>query len=496
MTGPAGNSSFSTEAPDIRDHRLAPGEYAHVFDDLHPPLDRHEAAVESDRCYFCYDAPCMNACPTSIDIPQFIRQINTGNPLGAAKTILSQNILGGMCARVCPTETLCEEVCVRETAEGKPVKIGLLQRYATDALMATGRHPFRRAEPTGKHVAVVGAGPAGISAAHRLALHGHQVTVFEARPKGGGLNEYGIAAYKTVDNFAARELEFILQIGGIDIQYNQTLGQDISIEALRAGYDAVFLAMGLPGVNGLGLAGEDAPNVIDAVDYIAALRQSKDVSALPVGRDVVVIGGGMTAIDIAIQTRKLGAENVTIAYRRGQEHMNASAYEQELAQVHGVVIRHWLQPHRLERNGDGTVHAITLEYTAMQDDRLAGTGETVTIKADQVFKAIGQTFEPEALKGSTIGMARGRIHVDAERRSSVAGIWAGGDCVAGGKDLTVASVEDGKIAAESIHRALTQRPEAIEGFADAVLAGGAHHAESERTRRPDWVSGALGGEQG
>ncbi|MFL4456337.1 NAD(P)-dependent oxidoreductase [Brucella melitensis] len=481
-TGSAGSSSIDAGSPDIRGARLPAGDYAHVFDDLHPPLSPHEAIVESDRCYFCYDAPCMNACPTGIDIPLFIRQINAGNPAGAARTILAENILGGMCARVCPTETLCEEVCVREVAEGKPVKIGHLQRYATDMLMATGNHPFTRAAETGRHIAVVGAGPAGISAAHRLAMHGHQVTIFEARPKGGGLNEYGIAAYKTVNNFAQRELDFVLQIGGIHIEYNQTLGQDITVEALKAGYDAVFLAMGLPGVNDLGLAGEDAPNVLDAVDYIANLRQARNLSTLPVGRDIVVIGGGMTAIDVAIQTKKLGANNVTIVYRRGQESMNASAYEQELAQIHGVVIRHWLQPHALERSEDGIVHAITFEYTANRDGKLVGTGEYLTLEADQVFKAIDQTFDPEPLRGSGIALAKGRISVDAEGRTSVEGIWAGGDCVAGGKDLTVASVEDGKVAALSIHAALTSRPEAVEGFAEAVLSGAAHHAPAAPSR--------------
>jgi len=458
--------------PDIHGSRLEKADYAHVFDDLHPPLNKHEALVESDRCYYCYDAPCMNACPTSIDIPRFIRQINTGNAIGAAKTILSENILGGMCARVCPTETLCEEVCVRETSEGKPVKIGELQRYATDVLMETGNHPFKRAADTGKHIAIVGAGPAGLSAAHRLAMHGHQVTIFEARPKGGGLNEYGIAAYKTVNNFAQRELEFVLKIGAIHIEYNQTLGQDITIEALKAGFDAVFLGMGMPGVNDLGLVGEDAPNVIDAVDYIANLRQAKDLSLLPVGRNVVVIGGGMTAVDVAIQTKKLGAENVTIVYRRGQESMNASAYEQELAQIHGVVIRHWLQPHALERSEDGTVNAVVFEYTNADSGKL----------------------EPEPIAGAGIGLSKGRISVDDERRTSVEGIWAGGDCVAGGQDLTVASVEDGKGAAESIHATLTKRPEAIEGFADAVLSGGALHAPTPTTYRDRSVP--LGQEQG
>ncbi len=463
-------ASNSALQPDIQTARLDAQAYVDIFDDLNPPLTRHEALVEADRCYFCYDAPCMIACPTSIDIPLFIRQIAAGNAKGAAKTILAENILGGMCARVCPTETLCEQVCVRETAEGKPVKIGHLQRYATDELMEEGQHPFKRAAPTGKHIAVVGAGPAGISAAHRLAMYGHEVTVFENRAKGGGLNEYGIAAYKTVDNFAQRELEFVTQIGGIHFEYNKSLGRDISIEALKTGFDAIFLGMGLPGVNALNLPGEEASNVIDAVDYIAKLRQAEDLSTLPVGRDVVVIGGGMTAIDIAIQIKKLGAENVTIAYRRGQENMNASEYEQELAQVNGVIIRHWLQPKELKRNADGTVNAIELEYTTSENGRLSGTGETITLKADQIFKAIGQVFEPEPLKNSGISMSKGRISVNEQRHTSVDGIWAGGDCVAGGEDLTVSSVEDGKVAAESIHHVLMQIPQAISGFAEEVLS--------------------------
>ncbi|MGE3831817.1 MAG: FAD-dependent oxidoreductase, partial [Parvibaculaceae bacterium] len=182
--------------PDIAGGRLPKSRYADNFSDLHPPLTAHEALVESDRCYFCYDAPCQTACPTSIDIPLFIRQIMAGNPEGAARTIFDENIMGGMCARVCPTETLCEEACVREAAEGKPVKIGMLQRYATDTLMRANTHPFKRAPATGKHVAVVGAGPAGLACAHRLAMLGHEVTIYEARKKPGGLNEYGIAAYK------------------------------------------------------------------------------------------------------------------------------------------------------------------------------------------------------------------------------------------------------------------------------------------------------------
>ncbi|MER9841471.1 NAD(P)-dependent oxidoreductase [Mesorhizobium australicum] len=437
--------------------RLLPDQYADNFSDLHPPLDHHEALVESDRCYFCYDAPCMNACPTSIDIPLFIRQISTGNPIGSAKTIFDQNILGGMCARVCPTETLCEEVCVREVAEGKPVQIGRLQRYATDVAMSESRQFYPRSEPTGKTVAVVGAGPAGLAAAHRLARHGHDVTILEARPKAGGLNEYGIAAYKSVDNFAQAEVDYVTAIGGIDIQNGKALGRDYQLSDLIRNYDAVFLGMGLGGVNALRADGEDAAGVTNAVEFIAELRQASDLSGLPVGRRVVVIGGGMTAIDAAVQSKLLGAEEVTICYRRGQEHMNASEFEQDLAAANGVTIRHWLQPKRVIAES-GKVSAIELEYTALDGERLAGTGETLTLVADQVFKAIGQSFVPVALNGSgaSIDLEAGRIKVDAQGRTSLAKVWAGGDCIFGGDDLTVSAVAQGRDAAESIHRNLTQ----------------------------------------
>lgn len=435
--------------------RLESAQYAENFSDLHPPLDNHEALVESDRCYFCYDAPCMTACPTSIDIPMFIRQISTGNPLGSAKTIFDQNILGGMCARVCPTETLCEEVCVREVAEGKPVQIGRLQRYATDVAMEQGKQFYSRAAPTGKKIAVVGAGPAGLAAAHRLARHGHEVTILEARSKAGGLNEYGIAAYKSTDDFAQAEVDYVTAIGGISIENGKALGRDYHLADLTASYDAVFLGLGLAGVNALRAEGEDAEGVSNAVDFISVLRQSSDLAGLPVGRRVVVIGGGMTAVDAAVQSKLLGAEEVTICYRRGQEHMNASGFEQDLAAANGVVIRHWLQPRQVVSDG-GKVVAIELEYTAMKGDRLAGTGEIVTLAADQVFKAIGQSFEPAALNGSgaSIAMEGGRIKVDEEGRTSLKKVWAGGDCIAGGDDLTVSAVAQGRDAAESINRAL------------------------------------------
>jgi glutamate synthase (NADPH/NADH) small chain len=422
------------------------------FADMHPPLDRKRAIVDSARCFFCHDAPCVEACPTGIDIPNFVRMISTDNVKGSAEKILEENIFGGMCARVCPTEILCEQACVRNTSEDRPVDIGLLQRYAVDRLMESGHQPFQRAASSGKRVAVVGGGPAGLSCAHRLAVLGHAVTVFEASGRLGGLNEYGIAAYKTVDNFAQREVDFILSIGGIEVKPNTRLGRDIALDRLAKDYDAVFLGIGLGGVNVLDLPGEDELHgVLDAVAYIAELRQASDKSKLKVGRRIVVIGGGNTAIDIAVQTKKLGAEDVTLVYRRGPEQMGATDHEQEFAQVNGVRIKHWAKPVRLIGR-DGAIVGVELEYTRPDaDGRAVGTGEKFVLECDQLFKAIGQTL---ALPESGLKTEKGKITVDAEMRTGMAKVWAGGDCVASGTDLTVQSVQDGKIAAISIDRAL------------------------------------------
>ncbi len=435
--------------PGIVSGRLPADAIADNFDDLHAPYAPHEAAVAADRCYFCYDAPCVTACPTDIDIPLFIRQISTGTPEAAAKTIFDQNILGGMCARVCPTEDLCEQACVRELAEGKPVEIGRLQRHATDTLMAKQSHPYDRAPSTGKAVAVVGAGPAGLACAHRLAMHGHDVKIYDAADKPGGLNEFGIAAYKSTDNFAAAEVDWLLGIGGITMKYGEKLGDNLSLDALADAYDAVFIGVGLGGVNALRSDGEDKDGVRDAVDFISDLRQTSDLTSLPVGRDVVVIGGGMTAVDAAVQSKLLGAQNVTIAYRRGRDAMSASAYEQDLAASKGVHLMFNAQPVAI--HGNGAVREIELEYTSDDGTGLKGTGETVSLRADQVFKAIGQTLETSA----DLALEGRKIAVTGAGRTSRDGVWAGGDCASCGDDLTVTAVAEGRDAAEDIHAALS-----------------------------------------
>ncbi len=434
--------------------RLTHSETQANFCDLHPALSPHQASIDASRCYFCHDAPCVTACPTSIDIPLFIRQISGGNAIGAAETILEQNIMGAMCARVCPTEQLCEEACVRTEAEEKPVIIGQLQRYATDALFDDGRQLFTRGEDTGHKVAVVGAGPAGLACAHRLARYGHSVTIFEARAKAGGLNEYGIAAYKALDDIAQREADYILAIGGIELRYGVKLGTDFSLDSLLGDYAHIFVGIGLGGVNALNIVGEDNNGVVDAVSYIETLRQTDDLSSMAVGSNVVVIGGGMTAIDVAVQSKKLGADTVTLVYRRGKDAMGASLFEQELAQTNGVNIILNAQPSEIKAEGDN-VSAIVFERTLIDDaGKCQGTGDIFTLPADMVFKAIGQKLDSE-LDLNDINMKWGRIDVGETRQTSNPRIWAGGDCILEGENLTVSAVEDGKVAAEAIHTSLT-----------------------------------------
>ncbi|WP_250526841.1 NAD(P)-dependent oxidoreductase [Caballeronia sp. GAWG2-1] len=424
----------------IAGHRLTQEQLACEFSDVAPLLDATAAAAAASRCHYCYDAPCVQACPTQIDIPSFIRKISHGNLKGAAVDILSANPLGGMCSRVCPTEILCEGSCVRNHPGDEPVRIGALQRHATDSAMARGEPLFKRAPETGRRIAIVGAGPAGLACAYRLALAGHQAIIFDARAKPGGLNEYGIAAYKTVEDFAQREIEWLHSIGGIEIKTGVALGRDVTLDELRKQYDAVFIGFGLAGVRELALEGESLEGVMNAVDFIEQVRQADDLASVPVGRRVVVIGGGNTAVDAAVQSRKLGATSVTMAYRRGVENMGATWAEQEFAQNNNVTIVTHANPVRLI-GADGHV-------TGVEFDR---AGERLIIEADMVLKAIGQTLVPVGIDRELLSLDGGRIVTDENRQTTLAKVWAGGDCATHeGLDLTVQAVQDGKLAAASI----------------------------------------------
>ncbi|GAB5095191.1 NAD(P)-dependent oxidoreductase [Caballeronia sp. HLA56] len=424
----------------IAGHRLTQEQLACEFSDVAPLLDATAAAAAASRCHYCYDAPCVQACPTQIDIPSFIRKISHGNLKGAAVDILSANPLGGMCSRVCPTEILCEGSCVRNHPGDEPVRIGALQRHATDSAMARGEPLFKRTPETGRRIAIVGAGPAGLACAYRLALAGHQAIIFDARAKPGGLNEYGIAAYKTVEDFAQREIEWLHSIGGIEIKTGVALGRDVTLDELRKQYDAVFIGFGLAGVRELALEGESLEGVMNAVDFIEQVRQADDLASVPVGRRVVVIGGGNTAVDAAVQSRKLGATSVTMAYRRGVENMGATWAEQEFAQNNNVTIVTHANPVRLI-GADGHV-------TGVEFDR---AGERLIIEADMVLKAIGQTLVPVGIDRELLSLDGGRIVTDENRQTTLAKVWAGGDCATHeGLDLTVQAVQDGKLAAASI----------------------------------------------
>jgi len=472
---------------DISAGRLNQAALDRNFADLAPPLDRHRALIEAERCFYCYDAPCIAACPTGIDIPSFIKRISTDNLRGAALDILTANIFGGSCARVCPTEVLCEGDCVRNRGEDKPVEISALQRYATDWVVQDGVRLFQRAAATGQRVAVVGAGPAGLACAHELARHGHQVVVLEQNDRPGGLNEYGIAAYKVMD-FVAREIDWLLAIGGIEIRTGVALGRDFSLSDLRAEYAAVFIGIGLTGVNALKLAIEDRSDWVEtsqrieeisgigaehvgaalpqdclpegvryAVDFIAELRQTP-LAELAVGRRVVVIGGGNTAIDAAVQSKKLGAESVTMVYRRDPQAMSATAAEQAFAQHQGVTIIHRAQPRRWLTD-QGVLAAIEFEHSELDGNgNWIGSGDFFRIDADQALLAVGQRLDATPVQGNDgpqLALRDGRIVVDGDYRSTLVGVWAGGDAVGGKLDLTVQSVAAGRDAARSIHAQLS-----------------------------------------
>jgi len=431
-----------------------------AFAELHPRLAPSEAAAEAARCLYCFDAPCTRACPTHIDVPRFIRQILHGDPLGAADTILQSNIFGGACARACPTEVLCEGACVDNTLLKTPIKIGRLQRYACDVAAEAKTAFFHAAPDSGRKVAIVGAGPAGLTCAHELRKRGHAVTIFEAKERPGGLNTHGIARYKFDADFALAEIQRLTAIGGIDLRLAAPVDAT-AVGKLLTDYDAVFLAVGLGKTSPLRIEGEDLPGVWDALDFIAQTR-TRPLDACDCGRQVLVIGGGNTAVDAATAAARLGAPSVTIAYRRTAEEMPAFAYEYELAKVEGIIWRFAAAPVRIVgRDGKacGVEFARTRSIGAGRTAKLEIIpGSNFVLPADMVIKALGQDSLVEFLAGIPgLTLDRGRVTIDPTTGgTSIPKLFAGGDCVNGGAEI-VDAVQAGKIAAGGMHASLANR---------------------------------------
>lgn len=438
----------------IIDQRLTPEEYAANFRDIHPPFETRDAAlVEANRCLYCYDAPCTKSCPTGIDVPKFIKQIATDDLKGAARTIFISNIMGGGCSRVCPVEKLCEGACVYNLMEEEPISIARLQRLPTDEAMRRRWPLFVRKPATGKRVAIVGAGPAGLSAAHVLSREGVDVTIYEKEARGGGLMTYGVAAYKVTPEYCAEELECILSLGGISIQYNTSLGKDLSLQQLQQQYDAVFLAFGVGLARHLDIPGEDLEGVVNALHFIYNIR-TNNFPSVPVGNKVAVIGMGMTAIDAATQARRLGAGEVTLVYRRTETEMPCTQKELEIARQDGCHIQ-WLAAPQAVIGVDGRVTGLQCQRMELGPPDCSGrrtprpTGETLTLDVDMVIKATGQMPFEEMVLGAGVGHRSGKIDTDRVGATSLPGVFAGGDCVNGGKEV-VDAVQAGKLSAAAI----------------------------------------------
>lgn len=438
----------------IRNGRLSASEYAENFSDIHPPFETADAAlVEANRCIFCYDAPCTKSCPTGIDVPKFIKQITTDNIRGSAKTIFSSNIFGGGCARVCPVEKLCEGACVYNLMHEEPIAIAKLQRYSTEPAISSKWKLFDRAASVNKTVAVVGAGPAGLSCAHTLARYGVDVTVFEKEEKGGGLMTYGIAAYKVTPEFCEAETDFILSVGGISVNYGVELGRDFSLQELQQKYDAVFLGMGVGVARPLLIPGEELTGVVDALSFIYQIRE-EGFSSVAVGDKVVVIGMGMTAIDAATQAKRLGASDVTLAYRRSVDEMPCTQAELDIAMLDGCRVE-WLAAPIEIIGVEGKVNRIVLSRMTLGEPDASGrkspvdTGETLTLEADMVIKAAGQMPFTDMISASGLDHNFGKIRVQNSTLTNLSGVFAGGDAVNGGKEV-VDAVQAGKFAAAEI----------------------------------------------
>jgi len=449
----------------ISSNRLSKEEYAQNFSDIHPPFENYTAAVvEANRCLFCYDAPCTKSCPTSIDVPKFIKQITTENIKGSAHTIFSSNIMGGGCSKVCPVEKLCEGACVYNLLEEKPIQIARLQRYSTDKAIQQQWQLFKRKPSIGKKVAIVGAGPAGLSCAHVLSRKGIDVTIFEKEEKGGGLMTYGIAAYKVTPDFCEDEVDYITSLGGIEIIYSKELGKDISLIELQTSYDAVFLAIGVGLTRKLEIPGENLEGVEDAISFIYKIRSS-NYNSIPVGEKVAVIGMGMTAIDAATQAKRLGALEVTIVYRRTHAEMPCTQHEMDIALLDGCKIK-WLSAPKKILGHKGKVTSLECTVMELGEPDASGrrtpveTKETFTLDVDMVIKATGQIPFIQLVEESELENKLGKLVITKDGRTNVPKVFAGGDAVNGGKEV-VDAVQAGKDGAKGILEFL--------GIVDAVV---------------------------
>jgi glutamate synthase (NADPH/NADH) small chain len=411
-------------------NRLSVKQYEKNFSDIHPPFETKDAAlVEANKCLFCYDAPCMKSCPTSIDVPKFIKQITTDNIKGSAHTILSANIMGAGCSKVCPVEKLCEGACVYNLMDEDPIPIAKLQRYSTEIALKHKWQLFSRKENKGKKVAIVGAGPAGLSCAHMLSREGVDVTIFEKEKQGGGLMTYGIAAYKVTPEFCKEEVEFILSIGGISILYEHELGKNLFLEKLQKDFDAVYLSIGVGLAKKLEIPGENLDGVVDAISFIYNIRNN-GFDKVPVGDNVVVIGMGMTAIDAATQAKRLGAKKVTMLYRRTQEEMPCTEAELNIAMLDGCEII-WLVTPKEIISDNGKVSGLIVEKMNLGDQDASGrrspvaTGETFNLAVDMVIKAAGQTPYHELIENNRLKNKSGKIEV-VDGHTNLTGVFAGG----------------------------------------------------------------------
>lgn len=439
----------------ILNNRLTNDQYTQNFSDIHPPFTTADAAlVEANRCLFCYDAPCIKACPTSINVPKFIKQITTDNIKGSAHTIFLSNIMGAGCSKVCPVEKLCEGSCVFNLMEEPPIPIAKLQRYSTEIAMKKNWKLFERKNPPVgvRGVAIVGAGPAGLSCAHVLSREGIDVTIYEKESQGGGLMTYGIAAYKVTPQFCQDEVNYILSIGGIKIKYSQELGKNISLADLQKNYDAVYLGIGVGLARQLDIPGEDLEGVEDAISFIYNLRKN-DYSKIPVGDRVAVIGMGMTAIDAATQAKRLGAKEVTMLYRRTQDEMPCTQHELDIAMLNGCKITWLAAPKEIISTNNKVSQIICSKMKLGEPDKSGRrspeeTGETFSLDVDMVIKAAGQMPFEELINQNQLLNKNGKLVIE-NCATNIPGVFAGGDCVNGGKEV-VDAVQAGKDGAKAI----------------------------------------------